>query len=200
MKESHVFDPKHVAVLESEDRKTWQNPEKILELLKLKPDYVAADLGCGSGFFAVPLSRRVKKVYGIDFQKEMLEFLEQKIQEQNIEKIFTNKMVELFDTELPQIKDKNKKRLAEISSKIGSYSIESIENIIKIPRIIHSILTRRGYRYRAQKIADGPVNKLVILRRWQSYNPSVPRPDRENIPGGGYFLLWEGKGINRSRI
>jgi len=84
MKESHVFDPKHVAVLESEDRKTWQNPEKILELLKLKPDYVAADLGCGSGFFAVPLSRRVKKVYGIDFQKEMLEFLEQKIQEQNI--------------------------------------------------------------------------------------------------------------------
>ena len=80
-------------------------------------------------------------------------------------------------------------------NQIGSYSIESIENIIKIPRIIHSILTRRGYRYRAQKIADGPVNKLVILRRWQSYNPSVPRPDRENIPGGGYFLLWEGKGI-----
>jgi len=84
MKESHVFDPKHIDVLESEDRKTWQNPEKLLGLLELKPDYVAADLGCGSGFFTIPLSRKVKKVYGIDVQKEMLEFLEQKIQRQNI--------------------------------------------------------------------------------------------------------------------
>jgi ubiquinone/menaquinone biosynthesis C-methylase UbiE len=89
MKESHVFDPKHVAVLESEDRKTWQNPEKILELIELKPDYVVADLGCGSGFFTVPLSRKVKKVYGIDVQKEMLEFLEQKIQTQKIGNIET---------------------------------------------------------------------------------------------------------------
>jgi len=89
MKKSHVFDPKHIDVLESEDRKTWQNPEEILELIELKPDYVVADLGCGSGFFTVPLSRKVKKVYGIDVQKEMLKFLEQKIQTQKIGNIET---------------------------------------------------------------------------------------------------------------
>ncbi len=94
MNESHVFDPKHIAVLESEDRKTWQNPEEILELIDLNPDYVAADLGCGSGFFTVPLSRKVKKVYAIDVQKEMLAFLEQKIQRQkigNIEPLLSRK-------------------------------------------------------------------------------------------------------------
>jgi len=84
MKESHVFDPKHIDILESEDRQTWQNPEEIMEVLELKPSFVVADLGCGSGYFTVPISRKVRKVYGIDVQKEMLEFLEEKIQKQKI--------------------------------------------------------------------------------------------------------------------
>jgi len=84
MKESHIFDPKHIAVLESKDRKTWQNPEEIMGMLELKPSYIVADLGCGSGYFTVPISRKVKKVYAIDFQKEMLDFVEQKIQRQKL--------------------------------------------------------------------------------------------------------------------
>jgi ubiquinone/menaquinone biosynthesis C-methylase UbiE len=89
MSESHIFDPKQIGVLESEDRKTWQNREEIIDLLELKSSYVVADLGCGNGYFTVPISRKVKKVYGIDVQKEMLEFLEQKIQEQKIFNIIT---------------------------------------------------------------------------------------------------------------
>jgi ubiquinone/menaquinone biosynthesis C-methylase UbiE len=89
MKEAHIFDPKHIDVLESEDRKTWQNSEEIIELLELKPSYVVADVGCGSGYFAVPISRKVKKVYGVDVQKEMLEYLEQKIRKQKIGNIET---------------------------------------------------------------------------------------------------------------
>jgi ubiquinone/menaquinone biosynthesis C-methylase UbiE len=89
MAESHIFDPKHIDALESEDRETWQNPEEIIELLVLKPSYVVADLGCGTGYFTIPLSRKVKKVYGIDIQKEMLTFLEQKIRKQNIGNIET---------------------------------------------------------------------------------------------------------------
>ena len=89
MKESHVFDPKHIDVLESEDRKTWQNPEEIMEMLELKPYYIVADVGCGSGYFTVPISRKVTMVYGVDVQKEMLKFLEQKIQRQKILNIET---------------------------------------------------------------------------------------------------------------
>jgi ubiquinone/menaquinone biosynthesis C-methylase UbiE len=87
MKESHVFDPKHIDVLEMEGRRIWQNPKEILETIEIKPDFVAADLGCGSGFFTVPLSQKVKKVYAIDIQKEMLEFLEKKIQGLKIKNI-----------------------------------------------------------------------------------------------------------------
>ena len=87
MTESHIFDPKKIAILESEDRKNWQNPKKIIQLLKLKSSSVVADLGCGTGYFSVPISRKVKKVYSIDIQKEMLTYLEQKIQKQKIENI-----------------------------------------------------------------------------------------------------------------
>ena len=89
MPKSHIFDPKHRAMLESEDRKNWQNPKEILKLLELKPSYVVADLGCGTGYFTVPLSYKVKKIYGIDIQKEMLSFLEDKIQQQKIGNIET---------------------------------------------------------------------------------------------------------------
>jgi ubiquinone/menaquinone biosynthesis C-methylase UbiE len=84
MKKSHVFNPKHVDVLEEEARKTWQNPEEILNTVDLKPNFVAVDLGCGSGFFTVPLSQKVHKVYAIDVQEKMLEFLRKKIRKLKI--------------------------------------------------------------------------------------------------------------------
>jgi len=87
MNQSHVFDPKNIDILEMEERKTWQNPEEILGAVEIRSDFVVADLGCGSGFFTVPLSQKVKKVYGIDVQKEMLDFLEQKIQKLKIKNI-----------------------------------------------------------------------------------------------------------------
>jgi len=87
MKESYVFDPKYVDILEAEDRKIWQKPEEILDAIELNRDYVAADLGCGSGFFTIPLSGKVKRVYAIDIQKAMLKYLEQKIENQRIKNI-----------------------------------------------------------------------------------------------------------------
>lgn len=87
IKESHLFDPKKIEVLEQEDRKTWQNPEEIIEKVDIKPDFIAADIGCGSGVFTIPLSYKVKKVYAMDVQKEMLDFLENKIKKYQLKNI-----------------------------------------------------------------------------------------------------------------
>ena len=46
-------------------------------------------MGCGTGYFTIPIARKVKKVYGIDIQTEMLTFLEEKIQKQKIANIET---------------------------------------------------------------------------------------------------------------
>lgn len=87
MSHSHVFDPEHIAVLESENRKIWQNPDEILSATEIRPHWIAADLGCGSGYFTIVLARQVKKVYAIDVQKEMLDFLETKIRRLRISNI-----------------------------------------------------------------------------------------------------------------
>ena len=87
MKRSHVFDPAHIEILESEERKLWQKPDEILGAVEFERNWIAADLGCGSGYFTVPLAYRVKKVYAIDVQKEMLGFLEQKIKKLGVKNI-----------------------------------------------------------------------------------------------------------------
>jgi ubiquinone/menaquinone biosynthesis C-methylase UbiE len=53
------------------------NPEEILMRLNLKPHMLAADFGCGPGFFTIPLAERLNKglVYAIDIQKEPLSVL-----------------------------------------------------------------------------------------------------------------------------
>jgi ubiquinone/menaquinone biosynthesis C-methylase UbiE len=83
----HLFDPKNIAALESKERKVLQDPEKIIKKVGLKPRDIVADLGCGTGYFTVPISYVVKKVYAIDIQQEMLDYLAKKIRNQHITNI-----------------------------------------------------------------------------------------------------------------
>jgi len=95
-----------------------------------------------------------------------------------------------------------------------------IRNLVTIPRHNQRLLMRHGYlnRRRSERptrtgegeTADGdrapetvepgdsryrPEDKFVVLRRWQSYNPKLPRPDSHRLRGGGYLLIWHGRGI-----
>lgn len=53
------------------------NPSEILSILNLKETMIAADFGCGSGGWAIPLAKILKKgrVYGIDILEEPLSAL-----------------------------------------------------------------------------------------------------------------------------
>ena len=64
--------------LERESRETEEQPEKVLEVMHLKPGDVVADIGCGSGYYARRLFRLVQPggvVYCEDIQPEMLEIM-----------------------------------------------------------------------------------------------------------------------------
>jgi predicted methyltransferase len=66
---SHVFDdPK---------RDAWQKPHEVIQALALRPDAVVADLGAGTGYFAVRLANMVPKgrVYGVDVEPGMVKYL-----------------------------------------------------------------------------------------------------------------------------
>jgi len=56
---------------------TFLNPVEVLNQLELRSDMVAAEFGCGSGGFAIPLAKKLENglVYGIDIQQAPLSAL-----------------------------------------------------------------------------------------------------------------------------
>ena len=86
---AHKFDPANAEVLDSPDRRRFIDPDSILDRIGLRKEAVFIDLGCGTGYFSIPASLRVKKVYALDVQQEMLDILNGKIKEQEIASIET---------------------------------------------------------------------------------------------------------------
>lgn len=65
---------------------SFLNPEEVLKELNLKEEMVAADFGCGSGGWAIPLAKILKKgkVYAIDILEEPLSALRGRIKGEKI--------------------------------------------------------------------------------------------------------------------
>ncbi len=71
-------------------RREWQGPEEILGFLGLEPGHVVVDMGAGSGFFALPASRRVGPrgtVYAVDTSVERLTRLHERAEDEGLENI-----------------------------------------------------------------------------------------------------------------
>jgi ubiquinone/menaquinone biosynthesis C-methylase UbiE len=66
---SHVFD--------DPERDAWQKPHEVIQALGLKPDAVIADIGAGTGYFAVRFANMVPKgtVYAVDIEPDMVRYL-----------------------------------------------------------------------------------------------------------------------------
>ena len=83
----HKFDAKKAGILDDPERVKILDPASILDKLELRGEMVFADLGCGTGFFAIPAARRVKKVFALDISQEMLDILRDKIKKEKITNI-----------------------------------------------------------------------------------------------------------------
>jgi len=86
---SHVFDPKHKHVLDDPGRKKWQDPELLIDWLSLKGDETIADIGAGTGFFAIPFAAMSPsiRVYAVDVSPEMLQALKDNQQKAGLDNI-----------------------------------------------------------------------------------------------------------------
>jgi len=65
-----------------------------------------------------------------------------------------------------------------------------------IPSQLTALASHRQALSRERTIDQSDTsNRLVVLRRWNSYTPFVPLPPERRGKGGGYFFCWEGTGI-----
>ena len=61
-------------------RDEWQLPDRVIAALELPADARVADLGAGTGYFAVRLARAVPsgRVWGVDLEPDMVRHLNQR--------------------------------------------------------------------------------------------------------------------------
>lgn len=81
---SPLFNPEHAGeLLEGKKRDKWQQPQRLVEMLHLKPGEIVADIGAGSGYLMPYLSRGVGArgcVFEEEIQAAFLPTLRQKAQ------------------------------------------------------------------------------------------------------------------------
>lgn len=65
---------------EAPEREAWQKPDEVVTALALRPGAKVADIGAGTGYFAVRLARAVPqgRVYGVDIEPDMVRYLRER--------------------------------------------------------------------------------------------------------------------------
>lgn len=73
-------------VFDDPARDAWQKPDEIVAALALARDARVADVGAGTGYFAVRLARVVPdgKVYGVDIEPDMVRYMTERAQREGL--------------------------------------------------------------------------------------------------------------------
>lgn len=89
--QQHRFDDaeKWARVFDDPERDEWQKPQEVIRALELKPDAVVADIGAGTGYFAVRIARRVPKgrVYAVDTEPDMVKYLAARAKREKLDNV-----------------------------------------------------------------------------------------------------------------
>jgi SAM-dependent methyltransferase len=73
-------------VFDDPKRDDWQKPHEVIAALALPQDAVVADVGAGTGYFAVRIARMLPqaKVYAVDLESDMVKHLEQRAKREKL--------------------------------------------------------------------------------------------------------------------
>jgi ubiquinone/menaquinone biosynthesis C-methylase UbiE len=81
-----TFDPANAHRLEDPQRLIWMPPEAVVQRLQIRPGMTIADIGAGTGFFALPFAEAIEPdglLRAVDLQPAMLQMLEEKLRHPN---------------------------------------------------------------------------------------------------------------------
>jgi ubiquinone/menaquinone biosynthesis C-methylase UbiE len=82
----------YIASLDDPARDAYQKPEEVLKALDLRPGEAVADIGAGSGYFAVRFAQAVGetgRVYAVDISPDMVRHLNRRLRDAGLRNVFT---------------------------------------------------------------------------------------------------------------
>jgi ubiquinone/menaquinone biosynthesis C-methylase UbiE len=85
-------------------RDEWQQPQRVIQSLQIRPGATIADLGAGSGYFTFLLAEAAGptgKVYAVDIDNDMTELVARKAKEQGLQNVEVI-LAKLNDSLLPE--------------------------------------------------------------------------------------------------
>ncbi len=67
-------------------RDRWQKPHEVIQALRLAPDAAVADIGAGTGYFAVRLAHMTPKgrVFAVDIEPDMVRYLAERAKREKL--------------------------------------------------------------------------------------------------------------------
>ena len=73
-------------VFDDPERDKWQKPHEVISALKLAPDHSVADIGAGTGYFAVRFAHMLPqgRVYGVDVEPDMVKYLGERAKKESL--------------------------------------------------------------------------------------------------------------------
>ena len=142
--------------LMSEERRRIQDPRLIVDQLPLRPGMVVADLGCGPGFFTIPIALKVGDagiVYAVDSSAEMLRRLTRNVKE----------------SRLPE----NVVRVVQADVSHTSIPSRSVD-LVFFADILHDLEDRAGFLTEVKRIAKS--QGTVVDIDWQKIETGFGPP------------------------
>ena len=81
--------PRWARAFDDPARDAWQKPHEVIMALKLARDAIIADIGAGTGYFALRLAHAVPAghVYGTDTEAEMVAYLDQRAKKAGVQNV-----------------------------------------------------------------------------------------------------------------
>jgi predicted methyltransferase len=164
---AHVFD--------DPERDAWQKPHQVIEALGLRPDAVIADIGAGTGYFAVRFANMVPagKVYAVDVEPDMVRYLAERA------------------------KKEKRANLVAVKGAAGDPRLPEKADLVVLVGVYHHIEQRERY-FRALAASLKPGGRIAVID-FRMDSPSGPpksarvAPERvkAELAAAGYALSEE---------
>jgi len=128
------------------------NPNEVLKKLRLRKNMIAADFGCGSGGWTIPLAKILAegKVYAIDILEEPLSALRAKV-----------KIERLFNVET-----------RKANAEKGVLLLSNSCNLVLMTNLLFECENKKAVLEEAKRILK-PAGKILVVD-WLKDNPLTP--------------------------